>query len=259
MAVKNSLKKAKSENETAVAEFESNGEKVKLSAQTVKRYLVSGGGNVTDEEVMMFISMCRFQHLNPFLREAYLIKYGDQAATMVVGKEVFMKRARRNPEFTGLQAGIIINDIETGLTEYREGTFYEKDKENLVGGWAKVFIKGYSVPFYSSVPLDEYIGKKKNGEINSQWKTKPATMIRKVAMTQALRDAFPEESAGLFVPEEISEVAEVKLDETPIQRVEDDKPLETALETEVEVIDVEAEPVEETVEETESVEDVLFG
>lgn len=249
MAVKNSLKKTETKT-TAVTEYDSNGERVKLSPQMVKKYLVSGGGNVTDEEVMMFISMCRFQHLNPFLREAYLIKYGEtQPATMVVGKEVFMKRARRHPEFSGLQAGIIVMDAETGHMEYREGTFYGKSFEQLVGGWAKVFIRGYDVPFYASVPLDEYIGRKKNGEVNGQWASKPATMIRKVALAQALREAFPEEATGLYAPEEISEASNVILNEAPIQEIEE----------------VPAEPQAEVIEEVEvkaeeqDVASVLFG
>ena len=262
MAVKNSLKKAEKENKTAVTEYESNGEKVSLSPSLVKRYLVSGGGNVTDEEVMMFISMCRFQHLNPFLREAYLIKYGEsQPATMVVGKEVFMKRARRHPEFAGLQAGIVVSYKASNVLggkideiEYREGTFYESDKEKLVGGWAKVFIRGYEVPFYASVPLDEYIGRKKGGEVNSQWSNKPATMIRKVALAQALREAFPEESAGLYAPEEIAEVSEIPLNEAPIQAVEDEKTPEETPPID-EAIEVEAEPVEEA----EDIESALFG
>lgn len=245
MAVKNSLKKT--ETKEPATTYESNGENVKLSPSMVKRYLVSGGGSVTDEEVMMFISLCKFQHLNPFLREAYLIKYGEtQPATMVVGKEVFMKRARRHPDFAGLQAGII---LETeGGTEYREGTFYQKASEKLVGGWARVFIRNYEQPFYASVPIEEYIGRKKNGEVNGQWATKPATMIRKVALAQALREAFPEESAGLYAPEEIAEASEVTLNEAPIQEAEiiEEKPIETPVEV------IEAEPVED-------VESVLFG
>lgn len=249
MAVKNSLKKTETKT-TAVTEYDSNGERVKLSPQMVKKYLVSGGGNVTDEEVMMFISMCRFQHLNPFLREAYLIKYGEtQPATMVVGKEVFMKRARRHPEFSGLQAGVIVMDTETGQFEYREGTFYEKEIEQLVGGWAKVFIRGYEVPFYASVPLDEYIGRKKNGEVNGQWASKPATMIRKVALAQALREAFPEEATGLYAPEEISEASNVILNEAPIQEIEE-VPAETPAEV-VEEVEVKAEE--------QDVASVLFG
>lgn len=215
MAVNNSLNKGKAAATTAVTEYESNGEVVKLSPQTIKNYLVSGGGNVTDQEVMMFLSLCRFQHLNPFLKEAYLIKYGNSPATIVTGKDVFIKRAKRNADYTGKQAGIIVRDKESGEVIEREGTFYLPTEE-IVGGWAKVFIKGYDSPEYAAVSFEEYAGRKSNGELNSQWATKPATMIRKVALVQALREAFPEEYNGLYSPEEIPEASEIVFDNAPV-------------------------------------------
>ena len=216
MAVKNNIVK-KPEKQSAVTEYVSNGETVRISPDMIKKYLVNGPGPVTDQEVLMFLSLCRFQHLNPFLREAYLIKYGErQPASMVVGKDVFLKRAKKEPGFSGLQCGIIIQDIETGITEEREGTFYLKDEEKLVGGWAKCYVKGYEVPFYSSVSIDEYIGRKANGEINSQWASKPATMIRKVAQAQVLKEAFPEQNAGMYVQEEVEGASGVVLEEAAI-------------------------------------------
>ena len=215
MAVTNSLQKKQN---SGVVTYKSNGEEVNLSPNFIKQYLVSGGGTVTDEEVMMFLSLCRFQHLNPFLREAYLIKYGDRnPATMVVGKDVFIKRARRNQDFAGFQAGIIVTDNETGQIIEREGTFYQREFETLVGGWAKVYIKGYDQPFYESVSIDEYEGKTKEGKPNSQWATKGATMIRKVALAHALREAFPDETAGMYAQEEIAEAQDIILPETPVQ------------------------------------------
>ena len=56
------------------------GQEVKLSFQTVKKYLVRGNGTVTDAEVVLFISICKFNQLNPFLNEAYLVKFGGQNA-----------------------------------------------------------------------------------------------------------------------------------------------------------------------------------
>lgn len=207
--VNNSLAKAA---ENKMVEYEVNGEKVKLSPNIIRNYLVSGGGNVSDQEIVMFLNLCRFQHLNPFLREAYLIKYGNQAATMVTGKEVFTKRARRNKDYAGQQAGVVVQKKDSTL-ENRVGALVLED-EKLVGGWAKVFIKGYEVPTEISVSLAEYIGTKKDGEVNSQWSKKPATMIRKVALVQAMREAFPEDFAGLYAQEEIE--IEQPLDETPI-------------------------------------------
>lgn len=224
MAVNNSL--AKKPTNTGVVEYESGNEKVKLSPAMIKQYLVSGGGNVTDSEVMMFLSLCKFQHLNPFLREAYLIKFGNSPATMVVGKDVFTKRARRNPDYVGKKAGIIVQLADGNIID-REGTFYIKGVEKLLGGWCKVFIRGYEQPEYAAVSFEEYAGRKGDGSLNNQWATKPATMIRKVAIVHALREAFPEETAGMYAAEEIPTASEIVLDDpaaaTPIQ-VPDEAP-----------------------------------
>lgn len=195
---------------TQLVEYEANGEMVCISPSMVKKYLVSGGGNVTDGEVMMFISLCRFQHLNPFLKEAYLIKYGsNDPATIVTGKDVFTKRAEANPNYKGKKAGVIVQK-DDGTVEEREGTMV-LPSEKLVGGWARVFIKDKE-PEYQSVSFDEYAGKKKDGTLNSQWAKKPATMIRKVAVVQALREAFPDRFQGLYAQEEMATVNDVGQD-----------------------------------------------
>ena len=198
MAVQNSLAK-QGVNDKAV-EYECNGQTVKLTPNMIRNYLVSGGGNVSDQEVVMFLKLCQFQRLNPFLREAYLVKYGNSDATIVTGKEVFTKRARRNANYAGQQAGVVIQK-ENGDIESRIGSLV-LPSEVLVGGWAKVYIKGDEVPTEIFVSFDEYVGTKSNGEVNGQWKKKPATMIRKVALVQALREAFPEEFQGMYSQEE---------------------------------------------------------
>lgn len=207
--VQNSIKK---QDQTKAIEYTSNGETVKLSPGIIRNYLVNGNGAVTDQEIGMFLNLCRFQHLNPFLREAYLIKFGNNPATMVTGKEVFTKRAKRNPSYRGHKAGIITMGIDGDVTE-REGTFKRPD-DKLAGGWAEVYIDGFDTPLKMTVSMDEYVGRKKDGEINGQWASKPATMIRKVALVQALREAFPEDFSGLYSEEEIA--TDYPLDEAPV-------------------------------------------
>ena len=207
MATKTELVEQKN---TGLVEYEANGEMVKLSPAMIKKYLVSGGGNVTDGEVMMFLSLCRYQHLNPFLKEAYLIKFGStDPATIVTGKDVFTKRADANPNYKGKKAGVVVLRKD-GSIEEREGTMVLPD-EKIVGGWAKVFIKDKE-PEYLSVSFEEYAGRKKDGTLNSQWSKKPATMIRKVAVVQALREAFPDRFQGMYAQEEFAEVSDIKLD-----------------------------------------------
>ena len=208
MAVNNRIAQRPQTNDKCI-EYKCGEETVKLSPSIIRNYLVSGNGNVTDQEVGMFLNLCRFQHLNPFLREAYLIKFGNQPATIVTGKEAITKRAYRNPKFAGLQAGVVIFHPESGELEYRNGSLLMTN-EQLVGGWAKVYVKDYTVPIEAVVSFQEYVGTKNDGSINGQWAKKPATMIRKVALVQALREAFPEDLGGLYASEEVG----VDFDET---------------------------------------------
>ena len=71
MAIQNSLVKKNKDEQVSV--FEVGGKTVRLSPAIVKNYLVNGNGNITMQEVVMFINLCKFSGLNPFVREAYLI------------------------------------------------------------------------------------------------------------------------------------------------------------------------------------------
>lgn len=261
MAVNNSLAKATQKSD--MIKYNSNGEDVQISKSLIRAHLVSGNKEkVTDSEITMFLSLCKFQHLNPFIREAYLIKYGDNPATMVVGKDVLLKRAMRSDKFDGLTAGVIVVNT-AGQVEEREGSFVI-DGEKLVGGWAKVLIKGYSVPSYAAVSMKEYSTGKSN------WLTKPATMIRKVAVAQALREAFPEEMSSLY---DTSEMDKAVLDKTGQEIVELESapieaPTDNAAETPVQVVEAEkvitpapepATPVEAKSGGQGSIEDIMFG
>ena len=198
----------------AIMTYETDQGEVKLSPSIVKRYLVSGQADrVTDQEVVMFMQMCKYQGLNPFLREAYLIKFGNAPATMVTGKDTFTKRAAKSPLCAGYEAGVVVQGKDGQLHE-RKGALVLPN-ETLVGGWAKVYRKDWKVPMAITVGLDEYARRKSNGELMSNWKQMPGTMIRKVALVQALREAIPEEFGGLYSPEEMP-VDDSELDDEPI-------------------------------------------
>ena len=181
----------------SLAEFKTETGQV-LTADTVKNYLVSGNGNVTDQEILMFMELCKVQKLNPFTREAYLIKFGSSPANIVVGKDVFVKRAYRNPEYEGMRAGIVSVD-SNGNTHEREGSL-KLPGETLIGGWCEVYIKDKKFPIKSIVSLEEY------SKSQATWKQMPCVMIRKCAIVTALREAFPEDLAGMYDSSEIKNV-----------------------------------------------------
>lgn len=172
------------------------GQDVTLSYQIVRDYLTKGNGQVSDQDLVQFISVCKFNQLNPFLNEAYLVKYGQQPAQMIVSKEALMKRADACPQYEGFKAGIIILRNDKDLLEL-EGCFHlETDK--LIGGWCEVYRSDRKYPIVAKVNLSEYDKKQ------SIWSEKKATMISKIAKVQALREAFPAQLGAMYTREESS-------------------------------------------------------
>ena len=188
--------------------YTAGGQEITLNAGIIKRYLVSGDADkVTDQEVLLFAKLCQYQGLNPFLREAYLVKYGSSPAQTITSKAALEKRAARCKDYRGFEAGIIVRRPD-GTIEQRPGTFYAED-EQLVGGWAKVYVDGYVVPVEATVTLREYSTGK------ALWASKPATMIRKVAKVCALREAFPDDMQGMYAAEELDDAPEPPAVEIP--------------------------------------------
>ena len=203
--------------------FIANGENVTLTPETVKNYLVSGDKDkVTMQEVVMFMNLCKFNGLNPWLKEAYLIKFGNEQATIVAGKESFTKKAEANPKFDGFEAGIIVLDNETQELIYRNGSM-KLPNETIVGGYAEVWRKDRGHSCREEVSFEEYAGRKKDGTLNRQWASKPATMIRKVALVHALREAFPGTLGGMYSAEErgVEEPIDVEVTEVVDSTVSD--------------------------------------
>ena len=169
------------------------GQDVKLSYQIVRNFLTKGTGQVTDTDLTQFISICKYNQLNPFLNEAYLVKFGTAPAQMIVSKEALLKRADACENYDGIQGGVIV--IRENLQLEVEGCFYMPG-DKLVGGWAKVYRSDRKFPIVARVRLEEYDKKQ------STWNEKQSTMISKVAKVQALREAFPAQLGAMYTQEE---------------------------------------------------------
>lgn len=182
--------------------YQINGEEIKLNAKIVRETLLNGDGDLTDAEIIRFIALCKFNKLNPYLREAYVTKFknnrgGNDSAQMVISKEAYFKRAERCADYDGIQAGIIIQRGDEILEV--EGNFMPAGW-TLAGGWAKVYRKNLKYPIVAKVNLSEY------DKGMSTWNSKKNTMIAKVAKVQALREAFTEELGGLYIEEEMGDI-----------------------------------------------------
>lgn len=157
----------------------------------------------TDAECKIFLETCKQYHLNPFTKEAYLIHYDnkndDTASTIVLGKNCYLQMAERHPAYDGFEAGVIVMTADGQLLNREGSIVYDGDSgETLLGGWAKVYRKDRTRASYEEVKLSEYDTGK------SLWNGKKATMIRKVALVHALREAFPSTFGALYDESEVS-------------------------------------------------------
>lgn len=183
-----------SNNELSVR-YEVDGTDLTLTPNIVLRYLTGGRTDIPEPEIAKFMMLCKAQKLNPFTGDVFMTAYNsrDGVKTQVtVGKNLYTKRAQRNPKYRGSKAGVTFLDGQ-GVIRHREGSaVYKEIGEKLIGGWANIYVDGFEQPVFDEVSFSEYNTGK------SLWASKPGTMIRKVALVHALREAFPDEFNGLY-------------------------------------------------------------
>ncbi|MEG2918846.1 MAG: phage recombination protein Bet [Clostridium sp.] len=189
--------------------YEVGGNEIKLTQSIVKQFITKGNGDITVPEAVNFMMWCSHNKLDPFNNEAYLVKFGNQAAQQLVGKGAFMRRAEEDKHYEGFKAGVIL--LREGQLVEQEGAF-KLPKDTLVGGWCEVYINDKKHPIKAMVTLEEY------NKGQSTWKSMPLTMIRKVAIVQALREAFPTQLSGLYVEDEMEPTKEESI-KTTIEEV----------------------------------------
>lgn len=190
---------SKAEQNALAVSYDVLGKHVELDLDFVKKYLVRGRSElVSDQEVVFFMNTCKMQCLNPLASgEVYLIKYNkDQPAQMVVGKDAYLRRAYGNPDYLCKTDGIV---VQRGNQIVQKEGCCLYPSEVLIGGWCRVtFLRGSKErTAFKEVALSEYNSNMAN------WKSKPATMINKVAVSQCVRDAFPKDYEGVYSEEEM--------------------------------------------------------
>lgn len=230
-AVKTNSAVALKGNDNNVVTYQvSGGQEVTLT-NTAIRQLTNDNKFITDGEIELFINLCKFQRLNPFTREAYLVKYdGSKPAQMVTALGAFMRMADEQPNYEGIEDGIIVQTVDKKIVD-REGCIMYPG-ETLLGGWAKVHRSDRKFPASIRLDLREY------SKGQSTWNSLPKTMINKCAKVAALRKAFPSTYQGLYSEDEIKNTVvpemEIKedtdIDTTKIYDINTEEPKETVVE-----------------------------
>ncbi|MGN8741349.1 phage recombination protein Bet [Collinsella sp. HCP3S3_B8] len=171
------------------------GMPVKFTSQDIRERLCP---NATDSELALCVELCNRQHLNPFTKEVYLVKYGNAPASIITSYQVFNRRANRQESYGGIKSGVVVMR-EGQIVKKRGSAVYKQVGEQLLGGWAEVQFKDGKEPAYVELALSDYSTGKSN------WAKMPGVMIEKCAKAGAWRLAYPDEFGGMYTGEEMDQ------------------------------------------------------
>ncbi len=137
----------------------------------------------TDAEFELFLYIAQTYGLDPLLKQIWCLKYNDAPSAIFTSRDGFLKIAHRSGRFDGMKTEKTIDA-----------------KGNLSGAKCTVWRSDMNHPFETEIDLKEYQKRTKN------WTEMPETMIKKVAQSQCLRQAF--DISGLYEPSEMSHMTE---------------------------------------------------
>lgn len=174
-----------------------------VQKQTLLDYLAAFGlaSQLTQEEKLQFIEVAQAFRLNPFKREIHVAVYGEgeyRRMSIVVGYQVYLDRAERTGQLDGWRAWV-------------EGQ--GEDMKALV----EIHRKDWHSPFVHEVYWKEAVQRKRDGQPTSFWSKMPKFQLKKVAISQGFRLAFPSELGGMpYDPAELPDAESVGSQDKPV-------------------------------------------
>ncbi len=167
----------------------------KEQIELIKRTVAKGA---SDDELKLFLHLASRYDLDPFTRQIWFIKYGDDAH-IFTGRDGFLHIAHRSGAFNGMQTQLREEPIGFEIRYYnrKEKKVEVLKRPSQFVAVCTVYRKDMSEPFVCEVWESEY----STGQ--GLWPTKRRVMIQKVAEASTLRRAF--DISGLYLPEEVSE------------------------------------------------------
>lgn len=144
---------------------------------------------VTDVELAYFLSVCKSNDLNPFMREIWCFKDNKGNLLVFAGRDGFLKRAQQSSLWNGITSfEVCANDefsmtVENGQSKIKHVPKFG-NRGKILGAYAIVQPKGCALQTIEWADFDTY-----NKGINV-WKSDPAAMIKKCAEIHALKKGY---------------------------------------------------------------------
>ncbi len=177
---------------------------LEFNAEQKQMILQSFLNGASAQEAAVLMELARVRRLNPITKQIHFVKrsqgFGEKK-TEVWAAQVGIDGFRAIAERTGLYDG------------QDEPEFEYDEKKQLKLCRVKVYRRDWSRPSVGVAHFSEYVQttrdyKTQEVRPNKMWSEKPHIMLAKCAEALAFRKAFPEDTSGLYAPEEMPEPSE---------------------------------------------------
>lgn len=183
-----------------IAPADAFGKLTRPQVELIKRTIAKGA---SDDELRLFVQVCKGAQLNPFLKQVHLVprwdsKEGREVRTIQVSIDGFRAVAESSGAYAGNDDPVYDGEQEI---EYTAG----KDKKKVIvplKATVTVYkiVEGQRYAFTATARWSEYYPGQKMG---FQWHIRPYLMLGKCAEALALRKTFPKLLSGMYAAEEM--------------------------------------------------------
>ncbi|MFZ3032284.1 MAG: phage recombination protein Bet [Candidatus Moraniibacteriota bacterium] len=185
-----------------VAPADAFGKLSRPQIELIKRTIAKGA---TDDELNMFIQVCKGAQLNPFLRQVFLVrrwdsKTGGEVGVIQVGIDGFRAVAEGSGAYAGNDDPLFAEEADVHVKDKAGKVTKTFKAPKMATVTVHKVIGGTSYPFTATARWSEYYPGDRMG---FQWQARPYLMLGKCAEALALRKAFPKLLSGMYEAAEL--------------------------------------------------------